>query len=369
MKKNSLHLKYALVSVIALSMVFVFALPGQAGKFKKEYKMTLNVGPQFYWGMGAVKFVELVKQKTNGQINIKPYYGSALLKGAQLKSPQMVATGVIDCAYESTINSSPVMPEMNIFSLPFFINNFENLDKMEYGQTGKAIFEVMDKKGLVGLAWAENGFRQVTNSKRAIRSPQDLKGLRLRVVGSPIFIDTFRQLGADPVNMNWGDAVTAFQQGVVDGQENPVGILIPVQIWQYHKYATFWNYLVDPVIIYWNKKQFSAFPRDIQKAIREAAVESARFEKALCRAGLDGDKSLNILKNEFNYTMKVPNPVKYAESKGMTVTFLSDAGRNAFIEATKPLYEKWIPKVGKDLYEKAKADMGDALKGLGDALD
>ena len=358
MKQFSKYLRYALVFLLSLSLGLIFTAPSEAGKFKKEYKMTLNVGPQFYWGMGAQKFADLVKEKTNGQINIKPYWGSSLLKGAQLKSPQMVAGGVIDCAYESTINSSPVMPEMNIFSLPFFINNFENLDKMEYGETGKAIFKVMDKKGLVGLAWAENGFRQVTNSKRAIHIPADLKGLRLRVVGSPIFIDTFRQLGADPVNMNWGDAVTAFQQGVVDGQENPVGVLIPVQIWQYHKYSTFWNYLVDPVIVYWNKKQFNAFPENIQKAIREAAVESARFEKALCRAGLDGDKSLNILKNEFNYTMKVPEPVKYMESKGMTVTFLSDAERNAFIDATKSLYNKWIPKVGKDLYEKAKADMG-----------
>ncbi|OQY16455.1 MAG: hypothetical protein B6I32_03410 [Desulfobacterium sp. 4572_20] len=358
MKQFSKYLRYALVFLLSLSLGLIFTAPSEAGKFKKEYKMTLNVGPQFYWGMGAQKFADLVKEKTNGQINIKPYWGSSLLKGAQLKSPQMVASGVIDCAYESTINSSPVMPEMNIFSLPFFINNFENLDKMEYGETGKAIFKVMDKKGLVGLAWAENGFRQVTNSKRAIHIPADLKGLRLRVVGSPIFIDTFRQLGADPVNMNWGDAVTAFQQGVVDGQENPVGVLIPVQIWQYHKYSTFWNYLVDPVIVYWNKKQFNAFPEYIQKAIREAAVESARFEKALCRAGLDGDKSLNILKNEFNYTMKVPEPVKYMESKGMTVTFLSDAERNAFIDATKSLYNKWIPKVGKDLYEKAKADMG-----------
>ena len=358
MTRKSSFAKCVFVFALCASVLMLFAPLTEAGKFKKEYKMTLNVGPQFYWGMGAIKFVELVKQKTNGQINIKPYYGSALLKGAQLKSPQMVASGVIDCAYESTINSSPVMPEMNIFSLPFFINNFENLDKMENGKTGKAIFEVMDKKGLVGLAWAENGFRQVTNSKRAIHTPQDLKGLRLRVVGSPIFIDTFRQLGADPVNMNWGDAVTAFQQGVVDGQENPVGVLIPVQIWQYHKYSTFWNYLVDPVIVYWNKKQFNAFPKDIQKAIREAAVESARFEKALCRAGLDGDKSINILKNEFNYTMKVPNPVKFMESKGMTVTFLSGEERAAFIKATKPLYEKWIPKVGKDIYEKAKADMG-----------
>jgi tripartite ATP-independent transporter DctP family solute receptor len=269
----------------------------------------------------------------------------------------MVAKGVIDCAYESTINISPVIPQANIFHLPFFINTFENLDKMENGQTGKAVFAALDKKGLKGLAWAENGFRQITNSKKAIQMPDDLKGMRIRVVGSPIFIDTFRQLGADPVNMNWGDAVTAFQQGVVDGQENPVGVLIPVQIYQYHKYATFWNYLVDPLIIYWNKREWNAFPKEIQKAIMEAAAESARFEKALCRAGLDGDKSLNILKNEFHYTMEVPEPIKFLESKGMTVSFLTPEQLQAFEAATRSVYDKWVPKIGEELYEKAKADM------------
>jgi len=334
-------------------------VPGQsqAGDFKKEYKMQINVGPQFYWGMGALKFIDLVKERTNGQINIKPYWGSQLLKGAQLKSAQLVANGVIDMAMESTINISPVIKEANIFSLPFFINNFENLDKLEYGETGKAIFKAMDAKGLVGLAWAENGFRQVTNSKLAIRTPADVKGLRLRVVGSPIFIDTFRQLGADPVNMNWGDAVTAFGQGVVDGQENPVGVLVPVKIWTYHKYVTFWNYLVDPVIFYWNKKQWNAFPADIQKILKESAEEAAIYEKALCRAGLDGQKSIDLLKNRFDFTMEVPDPVKFMESKGVTVTFLSDDERNAFIKATKPLYEKWIPKIGEGLYKQALADM------------
>ena len=351
------HLRHTLALVTCFAMAIVFGVNGEAADFKKEYKMQINVGPQFYWGMGAQKFSDLVKERTNGQINIKPYWGSSLLKGAQLKSAQLVANGVIDCAMESTINISPVITEANIFSLPFFINNFENLDKMEYGETGKAIFKAMDAKGLVGLAWAENGFRQVTNSKLAIRTPADVKGLRLRVVGSPIFIDTFRQLGADPVNMNWGDAVTAFGQGVVDGQENPVGILVPVQIWQYHKYATFWNYLVDPVIIYWNKKQWNKFPPDIQKAIKDSAEEAGIFEKALCRAGLDGDKSLNLLKNKFNHTMEVPEPVKFMESKGMTVTFLTNDQRNAFIEATKPLYEKWVPKIGQALYKQAMADM------------
>jgi TRAP-type C4-dicarboxylate transport system substrate-binding protein len=115
------------------------------------------VGPSFYWGIGATKFADLVREKTDGQINIKPYFGSALLKGAQLKSAQMVAKGVIDCAYESTINVSPVIPEANIFHLPFFINTFENLDKMKAGQAGQAVFAAMEKVGLKPLAWAENG--------------------------------------------------------------------------------------------------------------------------------------------------------------------------------------------------------------------
>ena len=311
----------------------------------------------FTGAWGRTRFAELVKAKTGGRINVKPYYSSTLLKGAQLKAAQMVSKGVIDCAMESTINIGPVIPESNVFHLPFFINTFENLDKVKQGRAGRAVFAALEKKGLKGLAWAENGFRQVTNSKRAITRPEDLEGLRFRVVGNPLFVETFRLLGADPVNMNWGDAVTAFQQGVVDGQENPVGVLIPVQIFNYHRYATFWNYLVDPLIFYWNKKQWEAFPRDIQKAILDAAREAGRFEIALCRAGLDGEKSINVLKNEFQFTMKHPHPVKFLEEKGMTVSFLTEAQLQAFIQATRPIYKDWVPRIGQSVYDQAKADM------------
>jgi TRAP-type C4-dicarboxylate transport system substrate-binding protein len=157
--------------------------------------------------------------------------------------------------------------------------------------------------------------------------------------------------------MNWGDAQTAFQQGVVDGQENPVGVLIPVQIHQYHQYATMWNYLVDPLVIYWNQKQWKAFPPDIQNAIQEAAQESGRFEIALCRAGLDGDKSINVLKDDFNYTMAVPDPVKFMESEGMTVSFLTEDQVKAFADATAPVLDKWTKELGADLIDKARADM------------
>jgi tripartite ATP-independent transporter DctP family solute receptor len=355
MKKQCV--KALLALAVAAAVITTGATTSLAAKFKKEYKMTVTIGPTYYWGMGAIKFSELVAEKTDGQVNIKPYFGSSLMKGAQLKAPQMVAMGAIDVAYDSTINVSPVIPEMNIFSLPFFINTYENLDKLENGETGKALFEAMDKKGLVGLAWAENGFRQLSNSKRPITSPEDLKGLRVRVVGSPLFVETFRQLGADPVNMNWGDATTAFQQGVVDGQENPVSVLLPVQIWQYHQNVTMWNYLVDPVVVYWGKKEWSKFPPEIQQAIREAAIESARYEKALCRAGLDGDISLNILKNEFNHVMEIPDPIAYMEEKGATFTSLSAEDLQKFIDATKPIYAKWIDVIGQDFYDKAQADM------------
>ncbi len=350
-------LKQIVMMTLSGLLVVMFVMLAGAEEFKKEYKMTVNVGPAYYWGMGAVKFSDLVKEKTNGKIIIKPYFGSSLLKGAQLSSPQLVSTGVIDCAFESTINISSVVPEMNLFSLPFFINNFENLDKLESGETGRILFTKMEKVGLTPLAWAENGFRQVTNSKKPFLMPDDMKGMRLRVVGSPIFIDTFKALGADPVDMNWGDAQTAFQQGVVDGQENPMGVLLPVQIWQYHKFATFWNYVVDPCVIYWGTEEWNKFPNEIKTAIKEAAAEAARFEKALCRAGLDQGASLNILKNEFKYEMEVPDPVKHLETKGVTVTQLSREGVQAFTRATAGVYEKWIPKIGKDLYAIAKKDM------------
>ena len=216
----------------------------------------------------------------------------------------------------------------------------------------------MEKKGVVGLAWAENGFRQVTNSKHEIKEPEDLKGLKLRVVGSPIFIDIFKQLGADPVSMSWGDAVTAFQQGVVDGQENPMGVLIPVKIWQYHKYVTLWNYLVDPVIVGVNKQVWDSFPADIQEIIKKDAIEAARWEKDMCRVGLDDGSALKDLKEHFGETPEITDYIAYLKEQGMDVTLLTDQERQDFINATKPIYDKWIPKIGKDIYEKALKDMG-----------
>jgi tripartite ATP-independent transporter DctP family solute receptor len=327
-------------------------------KPKAEYTMQVNVSTAYGWGMGAQKWADLVKEKTGGLINIKPYFGSALLAGKQTNWFQAVSEGSIDFVTDSTINASGVVKQLNLFSLPFFINTYENVDKIETGASGQQIVSDMDKLGVVTLAWGENGFREITNSKRPITSPSDMKGLKFRVVGSPIFIDTFNALGADAVSMNWGDAVTAFQQGAVDGQENPYGVLIPVQIWQYHKYLTNWNYVIDPLVLGVNKSVWVTFPGYIQKAIQDAATEAATWEKAYVRRGLDGFVSINILKNQFKDTTTLMDQEGYVRSKGVQIVDLTADQRQAFINATSSIYDKWIPIIGQDLYNLAKKDMG-----------
>lgn len=342
-----------LISVALLAAV----LPLAAFTPKKEYTMQVNVTNAYDWGMGAQRFAELVAQKTNGLINIKPYYGSSLLAGKQTNWYQAVADGSIDFVVDSTINASSVIRSLNLFSLPFFINTYANVDKIENGKSGARIIADLEKGGLKFLAWGENGFRQITNSKREIKTPQDVAGLKVRVVGSPIFIDIFKQLGADPVNMNWADAVTAFQQGVVDGQENPKSVLTVVKIWEYHKYMTNWNYLIDPLVFGVNADLFKRFPADVQKQIQEAALEAGEYEKALARAYLDGDVSLNILKNKFKVSPLPEEPFALAVSKGMKITNLTPAEVAAFVAKTKPIYDKWVPLIGEDLYKAAQEDM------------
>jgi len=351
--------KITILSLVVLLLMGIIFSVSSAKEFKPkaEYTMTVNVNPAFGWGMSAQKWCDLIQERTGGKINVKPYWGSQLLAGKQMNWFQAVAEGSIDFAVESTINSSAVVKSHNLFSLPFFINTYENLDKIEYGETGKKMFAEMEKMQVKALAWGENGFRQLTNNVRAVRTPEDMIGLRLRVCPTPIYDDIFKQLGADPIHMNWGDAVTGFQQGAVDGQENPYGVLLPVKIWEYHKYATNWNYLVDPLLFVVNKRVWDSFPEDIQIIIKEAAEEAGMWEKAFVRRGLDGDISINILKDTFGETPEILDQVAYVKSKGTEVIELTEAELRAFKEATKPVLDKWVSEVGTDFVTAATLDM------------
>ena len=248
--------------------------------------------------------------------------------------------GIIDMAVGSTINWSPQVQELNLFSMPFLMPDYKAIDALTGGEVGKKLFEIIASKDIVPLAWGENGFRELTNSKRSIKSPDDLKGLKIRVVGSPLFNDTFTALGANPTQMSWADAQPALSTGAVDGQENPLAIFSAGKLHTVgQKHVTLWHYVADPLIFALNKDIWASFTPDDQKSLREAAVEAGRYGVALARKGV---------------TPEDPSMLKDIEGFGVEIVSLSPEQQQAFAKATKPVYEKWKARIGTDLVATAE---------------
>jgi TRAP-type transport system periplasmic protein len=310
------------------------------GSYKAEYKMSLVLPPPTPWGQAGRIWADLVKERTQGRINIKLYPGVSLIQGDQTREFSALRQGVIDMAIGSTINWSPQVKELNLFSLPFLMPDYAAVDALTQGEVGKRIFTILEKDGVVPLAWGENGTRELTNSKRPIRTPADLKGMKIRVVGSPLFSDTFSALGANPTQMSWADAQPALASGAVDGQENPMFLFTILKMQTVgQKYVTTWGYVTDPLVFVVNKEVWNSWTPADQKIVREAAIEAGKEEIALARKGLvEPGKPL----------------LKEVAAMGVTVTDLTPAERDAFVKATRPVYSKWKNTVGVDLVNTAE---------------
>ncbi|MCX8118651.1 MAG: DctP family TRAP transporter solute-binding subunit [Desulfobacterota bacterium] len=309
-----------------------------ATMYKPEYKLSLVIGPQTPWGQAAQKFADLVKERSGGKINIKCYFAGQLFAGMQTNEFLILRQGVADFAVGSTINWSPAVKELNLFSLPFFFPDYKHLDAVKAGEPGKKLFKIIEERGVVGLAWGENGYRELTNSKRPVRKPEDLEGLKIRVVGSPIFVDTFRAMGGNPVSINWSEALTALQQGTVDGQENPVvSIIIPYKLWEMNKHITIWHYTIDPLIFGVSKATWEGFDPKDREMIAKAAQEAAAWNLKEARKGLEGStEAIDLLKG-----------------KGMEVVVFTAKDMEVFKAKTKSVYDKWVPEIGADLVSAA----------------
>lgn len=332
----------ALAAVSAASVALTLGLPAtaQAQNYKSEYRMSLVVGTAFPWGKGGEIWANKVKEKTQGRINIKLYPGVSLIQGDQTREFSALRQGVIDMAIGSTINWSPQVKQLNLFSLPFLMPDYAAIDALTQGDVGKEIFKILDKAGVVPLAWGENGYRELTNSKHVVKTPADLKGLKIRVVGSPLFLDTFTALGANPTQMSWADAQPAFASGAVDGQENPMSIFTAAKLQNVgQKYVTMWHYVADPLVFVVNKEVWNSWTPEDREHVRQAALEAGREEIVIARKGL-AEPGQPLLKE--------------IAAMGVTITELSPAEREAFVKVTKPIYDKWKPLVGTNLVKMAE---------------
>jgi len=326
---------------LALAAVALgLSVSAAAQTYKSEYKMSLVLGPAYPWGKGGEIWANLVRERTQGRINIKLYPGVSLIQGDQTREFSAIRQGVIDLAVGSTINWSPQVKELNLFSLPFLMPDYAAMDALTQGDVGKEMFKIIDKAGVMPLAWGENGYREISNSKLAIKKPEDLKGLKIRVVGSPLFLDTFTALGANPTQMSWADAQPALATGAVDGQENPMAIYTAAKLHTMaQKHVTMWGYVADPLIFVANKDIWASWTPADQAIVRQAAIDAGKQEIAIARKGLaEADKPL----------------LKDIASSGVTVTQLSPQERDAFVKVTRPVYEKWKSQIGAGLVNTAE---------------
>lgn len=337
-----MKLRSFLKCMLALATGLTFATGALAQTaYKAEYKMSLVVGPAFPWGKGGEIWANMVKERTQGRINIKLYPGVSLVQGDQTREFTAIRQGVIDMAIGSTINWSPQVKELNLFSLPFLMPDYAAMDALTQGEVGKQIFSIIDKAGVMPLAWGENGYREITNSKLAIHKPEDLNGLKIRVVGSPLFLETFTALGANPTQMSWADAQPALASGAVDGQENPMSIFTAAKLHNVgQKNVTMWGYVADPLIFVVNKEVWASWTPADQTIVRQAAIDAGKEEIAIARKGLvEADKPL----------------LKEIAALGVTITQLSAQERDAFIKATRPVYDKWKTTIGPSLVSAAES--------------
>ncbi|WP_024538996.1 DctP family TRAP transporter solute-binding subunit [Comamonas badia] len=337
-----MKLRTFLATATAAATLMALGLPAAQAQsnYKSEYRMSLVLGTAFPWGKGGEIWANKVKEKTQGRINIKLYPGVSLIQGDQTREFSALRQGVIDMAIGSTINWSPQVKQLNLFSLPFLMPDYAAIDALTQGPVGKSLFATLDKAGVVPLAWGENGYREISNSKHAIKTPADLKGLKIRVVGSPLFLDTFTALGANPTQMSWADAQPAMASGAVDGQENPLSIFTAAKLQNVsQKYLTLWGYIADPLVFVVNKEVWNSWTPADREAVRQAAIEAGQEQIALARKGVvEPDKPL----------------LKQIEGLGVTVTQLTPAEREQFVQATRPVFNKWKGQIGADLVNQAE---------------
>ena len=255
------------------------------GSYKAEYKMSTVVPPAFAWGKGGEIFANLVRERTAGRINIKQYPGASLVQGQQDREFSAMRQGVIDVLCGAPVNWTGTVPQLGVFTLPFLLPDHKAWDAVMASEAvTKDYFEMVRKAGAEPLSIGETGYRQISNSKRPITKPDDLKGIKIRVVGSPMYGEIMSSMGANPTFMSWADAQPALASGAVDGQENPLEVFLAAKINTLgQKYVTKWNYSNDILLFAIAAPVWAGWSAADQKIVREAALDAAKQQTALVR--------------------------------------------------------------------------------------
>ena len=320
--------------LFAFTMVTLLAGPG-LGQAAKVTELRMNITPSetSTWFIAGREFKRIVEEKTEGRFKISLFGNEQLAGGDLVKGIEMIFTGVTDLDIHSPINMTGFEPKLTVMTMPWlFPNGYESVDAIFFNGPGKKIFtDLIEKKNVKVLGFGENGFRQLTNNTRAVRSPADMKQLKIRTPPIAMYVDLFKLFGADPTVMTFAEVFTALQQGTIDGQENPLDTIRAGKIHEVQKYISLWNYSYDPIVLSMSNKAWKKLS-DADKAIFLKAGEEA------CAAQVKANRAVN------DETLKL-------FAKTMEITELTPEQSKAFQEAAAPIYQSYKDKIGVDIFK------------------
>lgn len=278
--------------------------------------------------MGAERFAELVAEKSGGKIEVKLFAGGTLGNDVTMISALQGGTLEMTVPDTSTLVNIDGLQPFGLINLPFLLESGEQADALLDGPFGEKLLAKLPDKGLVGLGFWENGFRQVTNSRRAIATAEDFSGLKLRVIQNPLFIETFSALGASAQPMPFPEVYTALETGVVDGQENPLATILASKFYEVQDYTVMSNHIYSVWALLMGKKFWDKLSPDEQQLITAAAKEATAFERETIRAFATEARA-------------------ELESEGMEITELPEAEVAKLREMTKPVWDQFTQQFGQ----------------------
>lgn len=310
---------------LALGVASIFAAaPAMAAT---SLKMAYALSVDSHYGAGAKAFVESIEKSTNGDYTLEQFPNSAL--GGEREVIEGLQLGTIDMAIVSTGATLNFVPSTGVFDIPFLFRDLQHARNVLDGEIGQQMLEEFPKRGLIALAWGEQGFRQLTNNVRPVTTPADAKGLKIRTTENQIHIVAFRELGILATPMAWPEVATALQQGTIDGQENPMSVIVSAKLPQLQKYLSLTSHVYGPALVLMSPAAYNRLSDDTKEAFKQASLDAAQAMR--------------------DYVDNVEQSgIEAVKQDGMEVNTVDHA---AFVEAVQPVYPQYYKQFGQELVE------------------
>ncbi len=316
---------------VAAVMVCMVLLSGSAFAKTVEFKFAHSGSLEHQYNIGAEQFKKLVEEKSGGELKVNIFPQAQL--GGERDLAEGVRMGTIEMSSVAAGNLAGFVPELQVFGVPFLFQTREQVYSVVDGPVGKDLADIMLAKGFLNLSIWEVGFRNITNDVRPVKTPEDMKGLKIRVQESKIWIEFMKRLGAIPSPIPFGELYTALQQKVVDGQENPVATIYSMKFYEVQKYLSLTGHTYEPALVFANPKWFNGLDPKHQSIIRKAAAEAADYQRKTL-AEMDKER-FEIIKKAGVEVEENPDKEAFAKATADLYKVLSDSVPEALVQKIK----------------------------------